>query len=137
VAARGTSLAVYLDALIAGAAVVFGMDAGRIVIGRPRRAAASSMLKTGRFYHLYGFRHSVLRAVDDEQHQVLNAMLVTSAPSRDTELPRLPAEARCTRGLDFAWNASRLGRKLQNTVGPGTLVSDGLRVHDQTEFSDR
>ena len=56
-----TSWAGHRRALIAGAAVVFGLTLAGLIIVGPAGRLLSRLLKPGRVYPLYGFRHSVLR----------------------------------------------------------------------------
>ena len=58
-----TSWPYYREALAGGAAAVFGLTLAGLVIVGPAGRLLSRLLKPGHVYPLYGFRHSVLRAV--------------------------------------------------------------------------
>jgi non-ribosomal peptide synthetase-like protein len=132
---RVTSWPYYLDALIAGAAVVFGLTLAGLIIVGPAGRLLSSLLKPGRVYHLYGFRHSMLRAVARMSNiKFFNALLGDSSAIAGY-LSYLGYRLKPVHqtGSNFGMEVKQDVPTL-NTVGTGTLVSDGLSMIN-TEFS--
>jgi non-ribosomal peptide synthetase-like protein len=132
---RVTSLAYYREALIAGAAVVFGLTLAGLIIVGPAGRLLSRLLKPGRVYPLYGFRHGMLRAVTRMSNiKFLNALLGDSSAIAGY-LSHLGYRLK-----PVHQTGSNFGMELKhdvptlNAIGTGTLVSDGLSMIN-AEFS--
>jgi non-ribosomal peptide synthetase-like protein len=132
---RMTSWAYYREALIAGAAMVFGLTLAGLIIVGPAGRLLSSLLKPGRVYPLYGFRHSVLHAVTRVSNiKFLNALLGDSSAIAGY-LSYLGYRLKPVRqtGSNFGMEVKHDVPTL-SAVGTGTLVSDGLSMIN-AEFS--
>ncbi len=132
---RVTSWPYYREALIAGAAVVFGLTLAGLIIVGPAGRLLSSLLKPGRVYPLYGFRHSVLRAVIRMSNvKFLNALLGDSSAIAGY-LSYLGYRLKPVHqtGSNFGMEVKHDVPTL-SAVGTGTLVSDGLSMIN-AEFS--
>ena len=130
-----TSWPYYREALIAGAAVVFGLTLAGLVIVGPAARLLSGLLKPGRVYPLYGFRHSVLRAVTRMSNvKFFNALLGDSSAIAGY-LSYLGYRLKPVHqtGSNFGMEVKHDVPTL-NAVGTGTLVSDGLSMIN-AEFS--
>ena len=130
-----TSWQYHERALIAGAAVVFGLTLAGLIIVGPAGRLLSSLLKPGRVYPLYGFRHSVLRAVTRMSNvKFLNALLGDSSAIAGY-LSYLGYRLKPVHqtGSNFGMEVKHDVPTL-NAVGTGTLVSDGLSMIN-AEFS--
>jgi non-ribosomal peptide synthetase-like protein len=130
-----TSWAFYRQGLIAGAAVVFGLTLAGLVIVGPAGRLLSRLLKPGRVYPLYGFRHSVLRGVTRMSNiKFLNALLGDSSAIAGY-LSYLGYRLKPVHqtGSNFGMEVKHDVPTL-NVVGTGTLVSDGLSMIN-AEFS--
>jgi non-ribosomal peptide synthetase-like protein len=130
-----TSLAYYRDALVIGAAVVFGLTLIGLTIVGPLGRLLSRLLEPGRVYPLYGFHHSVHRTVGRLTNiKFFNALLGDSAAIVGylglLGYRLKPVEQTGSNfGMDVSHDIPTL-----STVGTGTLVSDGLSLIN-TEFS--
>jgi non-ribosomal peptide synthetase-like protein len=132
---RVTSWAYYREALIAGAAVVFGLTLAGLIIVGPAGRLLSRLLKPGRVYPLYGFRHSVLRTVSRMSNiKFLNALLGDSSAIAGY-LSYLGYRLKPVHqtGSNFGMEVKHDVPTL-NAIGTGTLVSDGLSMIN-AEFS--
>jgi diaminobutyrate--2-oxoglutarate aminotransferase len=132
---RATSLAYYEDALTAGAVLLFGLTVTGLLIVGPAGRSLSRLLKPGRVYPLYGFRHTVLRAVTRMSNiKFFNALLGDSSAIAGY-LSYLGYRLK-----PVQQTGSNFGMELKhdvptlNAVGTGTLVSDGLSMIN-AEFS--
>ena len=124
-----TSWLYYLQALIAGAAMVFGLTLAGLIIVGPAGRLLSSMLKPGRVYPLYGFRYSMLRTVTRVSNiKFFNALLGdTSAIARYLGYLGYQLKPLHQTGSNFGMEVKHDVPTL-NAVGTGTLVSDGLSM---------
>jgi non-ribosomal peptide synthetase-like protein len=123
------------EALIAGAAVVFGLTAIGLIIVGPAGRLLSRLLKPGHVYPLYGFRHGVLRAVTRMSNiKFFNALLGDSSAIAGY-LSYLGYRLKPVHqtGSNFGMEVKHDVPTL-NAVGTGTLVSDGLSMIN-AEFS--
>jgi len=122
-----TGWAVYRDALLIAAAVVFGLTlAGLTVIG-PAGRLLSRLLRPGRVYPLYGFHHSVERAVSRLTNiRFFNALLGdSSAIVGYLRLLGYRLKPVLQTGSNFGMDVKHDVPTLSG-VGSGTMVSDGL-----------
>ena len=122
-----TGWAVYRDALLIGAAVVFGLTlAGLMVVG-PAGRLLSRLLRPGRVYPLYGFHHSVQRAVSRLTNiRFFNALLGdSSAIVGYLRLLGYRLKPVLQTGSNFGMDVKHDVPTLSG-VGSGTIVSDGL-----------
>jgi len=132
---RVTSFPYYRDALIGGAAVVFGLTLAGLIIVGPAGRLLSRLLKPGCVYPLYGFRHAVLRTVTRMTNiKFFNALLGDSSAIAGY-LSYLGYRLRPVQqtGSNFGMEVKHDVPTL-NAVGTGTLVSDGLSMIN-AEFS--
>jgi non-ribosomal peptide synthetase-like protein len=132
---RVTSWPYYQQALIAGAVLVFGLTLTGLIIVGPAGRLLSRLLKPGRVYHLYGFRHTVLHAITRMSNiKFLNALLGDSSAIAGY-LSYLGYRLKPVHqtGSNFGMEVKHDVPTL-NTVGTGTLVSDGLSMIN-AEFS--
>ena len=132
---RVTSLSYYREALVGGAAVVFGLTLAGLIIVGPAGRLLSRLLKPGRVYPLYGFRHGVLRAVARMSNiKFFNALLGDSSAIAGY-LSYLGYRLKPVHqtGSNFGMEVKHDVPTL-NSVGTGTLVSDGLSMIN-AEFS--
>jgi non-ribosomal peptide synthetase-like protein len=126
---RVTSWPYYRGALIAGAAVVFGLTlAGLLIIG-PAGRLLSRLLKPGHVYPLYGFRHTVLRTVARISNvKFFNALLGdSSAIAGYLSYIGYRLKPVHQTGSNFGMELKHDVPTL-SAVGTGTLVSDGLSM---------
>ena len=130
-----TNWAFYRDALVMGAAVVFGLTLAGLAIVGPAGRLLSHALKPGRVYPLYGFRYSVQRVV----------ARLTNIPFFNALLGDSSAIVGYLRLLGYRLapvqqTGSNFGMQVKHdmptlsVVGSGTLVSDGLSFIN-AEFS--
>jgi diaminobutyrate--2-oxoglutarate aminotransferase len=132
---RVTSWSYYREALIGGAAVVFGLTLAGLIIVGPAGRLLSRLLKPGRVYPLYGLRHSVLRTVARMSNiKFFNALLGDSSAIAGY-LSYLGYRLKPVHqtGSNFGMEVKHDVPTL-NSVGTGTLVSDGLSMIN-AEFS--
>ena len=132
---RPASWSYYRDALAGGAAVVFGLTLVGLVIVGPAGRLLSRLLEPGRVYPLYGFRHGVLRAVARMSNvKFFNALLGDSSAIAGY-LSYLGYRLKPVHqtGSNFGMEVKHDVPTL-NSVGTGTLVSDGLSMVN-AEFS--
>jgi non-ribosomal peptide synthetase-like protein len=132
---RVTSWPYYREALTGGAAVVFGLTLAGLLIVGPAGRLLSRLLRPGRVYPLYGLRHGVLRAVARMSNvKFFNALLGDSSAIAGY-LSYLGYRLRPVHqtGSNFGMEVKHDVPTL-NTVGTGTLVSDGLSMIN-AEFS--
>ena len=132
---RVTSWPYDRDALIAGAAVVFGLTLAGLLIVGPAGRLLSRLLVPGRVYPLYGFRHTVLRTVTRISNiKFFNALLGDSSAIAGY-LSYLGYRLKPVQqtGSNFGM-AVKHDVPTLNAVGTGTLVSDGLSMIN-AEFS--
>jgi non-ribosomal peptide synthetase-like protein len=132
---RVTSWPYYREALIAGAAVVFGLTLAGLILVGPAGRVLSSLLKPGRVYPLYGLRHTVLRTVTRMSNiKFFNALLGDSSAIAGY-LSYLGYRLKPVHqtGSNFGMEVKHDVPTL-NAVGTGTLVSDGLSMIN-AEFS--
>jgi diaminobutyrate--2-oxoglutarate aminotransferase len=125
----------YREALIGGAVVVFGLTLVGLIIVGPAGRSLSRLLKPGRVYPLYGFRHSVLRAVTRMSNiKFFNALLGDSSAIAGY-LSYLGYRLKPVQqtGSNFGMEVKHDVPTL-NAVGTGTLISDGLSFIN-AEFS--
>ncbi|HEY1666150.1 MAG TPA: Pls/PosA family non-ribosomal peptide synthetase [Trebonia sp.] len=125
----------YREALAGGAAAVFGLTLAGLVIVGPAGRLLSRLLKPGHVYPLYGFRHSVLRAVTRMTNiKSFNALLGDSSVIAGY-LSYLGYRLKPVHqtGSNFGMEVKHDVPTL-NAVGTGTLVSDGLSMIN-AEFS--
>jgi non-ribosomal peptide synthetase-like protein len=130
-----TSWPYYREALIAGAAVVFGLTLAGLILVGPAGRLLSRLLKPGRVYPLYGFRHTVLRTVTRMSNiKFFNALLGDSSAIAGY-LSYLGYRLKPVHqtGSNFGTEVKHDVPTL-NAVGTGTLVSDGLSMIN-AEFS--
>jgi len=130
-----TSWQYYREALVAGAAVVFGLTLAGLLIVGPAGRLLSRLLKPGHVYPLFGFRHSVLRAVSRISNvKFFNALLGDSSAIAGY-LSYLGYRLKPVHqtGSNFGMEVKHDVPAL-NAVGTGTLVSDGLSMIN-AEFS--
>ena len=130
-----TSWPYYREALVGGAAVVFGLTLAGLIIVGPAGRLLSRLLKPGHVYPLYGFRHSVLRAVTRMSNiKFFNALLGDSSAIAGY-LGYLGYRLKPVHqtGSNFGMEVKHDVPTL-NAVGTGTLVSDGLSMIN-AEFS--
>ncbi len=130
-----TSWPYYREALIAGAAVVFGLTVVGLIIVGPAGRLLSRLLEPGRVYPLYGFRHSVLRAVTRMSNiKFFNALLGDSSAIAGY-LSYLGYRLKPVHqtGSNFGMEVKHDVPTL-NAIGTGTLVSDALSMIN-AEFS--
>ena len=123
------------EALIAGAAVVFGLTLSGLIIVGPAGRLLSRLLKPGYVYPLYGFRYGVLRAVTRMSNiKFFNALLGDSSAIAGY-LSYLGYQLKPVHqtGSNFGMEVKHDVPTL-NAVGTGTLVSDGLSLIN-AEFS--
>jgi non-ribosomal peptide synthetase-like protein len=130
-----TSWAFYRDALVAGAAVVFGLTLAGLLIVGPAGRLLSRLLTPGRVYPLYGFRFGVQRAVSRLTNiGFFNALLGDSSAIvgylRLLGYRLTPVEQT---GSNFGMEVKHDVPTL-SVVGSGTMVSDGLSFIN-AEFS--
>ena len=115
--------------------MVFGLTAVGLIIVGPAGRLLSRLLKPGRVYPLYGFRHSVLRAVTRMSNiKFFNALLGDSSAIAGY-LSYLGYRLKPVHqtGSNFGMEVKHDVPTL-NAVGTGTLVSDGLSMIN-AEFS--
>jgi non-ribosomal peptide synthetase-like protein len=130
-----TSWTYYREALIAGALLVFGLTLAGLIIVGPAGRLLGRLLKPGRVYPLYGFRHTMLRAVTRVSNiKFLNALLGDSSAIAGY-LSYLGYRLKPVHqtGSNFGMEVKHDVPTL-NTIGTGTLVSDGLSMIN-AEFS--
>jgi non-ribosomal peptide synthetase-like protein len=130
-----TSWTYFQEALIAGAVTVFGLTLAGLIIVGPAGRLLSRLLKPGRVYPLYGFRHSALRGVTRISNvKFLNGLLGDSSAIAGY-LSYLGYRLKPVHqtGTNFGMEVKHDVPTL-NFVGTGTLVSDGLSMIN-AEFS--
>ena len=130
-----TSWPYYLEALIAGAALVFGLTMAGLIIVGPAGRLLSRLLKPGRIYPLYGFRYTVLRAVSRISNIKFFNELFGDSSAIAGYLGYLGYRLKPLHqtGSNFGMEVKHDVPTL-NVVGNGTLVSDGLSMNN-AEFS--
>jgi non-ribosomal peptide synthetase-like protein len=123
------------DALTGGAAVVFGLTLVGLVIVGPAGRLLSRLLRPGRVYPLYGFRHGVLRAVARMSNVKFFNELLGDSSAIAGYLSYLGYRLKPVHqtGSNFGMEVKHDVPTL-NSVGTGTLVSDGLSFVN-AEFS--
>jgi non-ribosomal peptide synthetase-like protein len=130
-----TSWPYYQEALIGGAAVVFGLTMVGLVIVGPAGRLLSRLLKPGRVYPLYGFRYTVLRAVTRISNIKFFNELFGDSSAIAGYLGYLGYRLKPLHqtGSNFGMEVKHDVPTL-NVIGTGTLVSDGLSMNN-AEFS--
>jgi non-ribosomal peptide synthetase-like protein len=132
---RVTSWPYYGKAMIAGAAVVFGLTLAGLIIVGPAVRLLSSLLKPGRVYRLYGVRYSMLRTVTRISNVKFFNALFGDSSAIAGYLSYLGYRLKPVQqtGSNFGMEVKQDVPKL-SAVGTGTLVSDGLSMNN-AEFS--
>jgi len=130
-----TNWAFYRNALVGGAAVVFGLTLAGLVLVGPAGRLLSRTLKPGRVHPLYGFRHGVQLAVSRLTNIAFFNALFGDSSAIVGYLRMLGYRLKPVQqtGSNFGMQVKHDVPTL-NVVGSGTMVSDGLSFIN-AEFS--